>query len=166
MTAINKIHSKIRERSGSENIIKSWKAENLKIVFTNGCFDILHKGHIEYLAKASELGDKLVIGLNSDFSVRNLKGSGRPVQDENARSIIMASLFFTDLVVLFDEETPFELIKFIQPDILVKGKDYKPEEIAGADIVKKTGGEIVTIELTDGFSTSSIIDKIKAKNNC
>lgn len=161
MTGINRIQAKIRERSEIENIIRNWKRDNLKIVFTNGCFDILHKGHIEYLAKASELGNKLVIGLNSDFSVRNLKGSGRPVQDENARAVILASLFFSDLIVLFNEETPYELIKEILPDILVKGKDYKKENVVGADIVQNNGGKIVTIELTEGYSTSSIIDNIK-----
>ena len=160
MTLIRKIRSKIIAKNKITEIISEWKNENLKIVFTNGCFDILHKGHIDYLIKASELGDRLVIGLNSDVSVRNLKGPGRPIQDEKTRAIILASLIFTGLVVLFDEQTPYELIKSIQPDILVKGKDYKPEEIAGADIVQNSGGEIVTIEFTKGYSSSSIIKRI------
>ncbi len=132
-----------------------------KIVFTNGCFDILHKGHVEYLAKAANLGDKLIIGLNSDHSVKRLKGPGRPLNDQDTRSFILAALFFVDHVVIFDEDTPYELIKLIQPDILVKGGDYIPEEIVGYDIVKSRGGEIITIELVKDVSTTNIIKKIR-----
>lgn len=130
------------------------------IVFTNGCFDVLHRGHIQYLGQAADLGDYLVIGLNSDSSVRKLKGPSRPYLDELTRAEILASLGFVTVVVIFDEETPYELIKKIKPNFLVKGGDYKPKDIVGYDIVKALGGQILTIPLTEGFSSSSIIDKI------
>ena len=141
--------------------LKSWKTHNYKLVFTNGCFDLLHRGHIDNLIKAAQLGDKLIVGLNSDQSVSMLKGSKRPLMDENARAIIVAALQMVDAVILFGEETPYELIRFIQPDVLVKGKDYAVEEIAGFDIVLAHGGKVETIELTEGVSTSSLIEKIK-----
>ena len=141
--------------------LKSWKTHNYKLVFTNGCFDLLHRGHIDNLVKAAQLGDKLIVGLNSDQSVSMLKGSKRPLMDENARAIIVAALQMVDAVILFGEETPYELIRFIQPDVLVKGKDYAVEEIAGFDIVLAHGGKVETIELTEGVSTSSLIEKIK-----
>ncbi len=142
--------------------IAVWKFLNKKIVFTNGCFDILHLGHINYLAKAADQGDILCVGLNTDRSVRKIKGKNRPVNDENVRAIILASIAFVDAVMLFDEETPYELIKRVQPDILIKGADYKPEDIVGYDVVKSRGGEIKTIEFLDGYSTSNILEKIKA----
>ena len=132
-----------------------------KIVFTNGCFDILHLGHIDYLSKSSDLGDVLIVGLNSDSSVKKIKGNGRPVNNENARATILASLHFITIVVLFDEETPYELIKFVSPDFLVKGSDYEPEKIVGYDILKAKGGEVVTIDFLEGYSTTSLISKIK-----
>jgi rfaE bifunctional protein nucleotidyltransferase chain/domain len=134
-----------------------------KIVFTNGCFDILHRGHIQYLAQAAGFGDSLVIGLNTDESVKKLKGPSRPYLDENARALILASLSFVAAVLLFDEETPYELIKKVQPDFLVKGGDYKVEEIVGYDIVKAMGGEVLTIELVKGYSSTSIINKLTGK---
>ena len=139
-----------------------WRFKEDKIVFTNGCFDILHKGHIEYLAKAANLGDVLIIGLNSDESVKRLKGENRPVLDEESRAMALAAIGFVDNVVIFDEDTPYELIKKIQPDVLVKGADYNENDIVGADIVKAKGGEIKTIEFVEGYSTSKIIDKIKS----
>ena len=142
------------------NILNLWRFKADKIVFTNGCFDILHKGHIEYLAKAASLGTKLIIGLNTDASVKRLKGDSRPVNDENARALLLASLLFVDKVILFDTDTPRDLIDFVQPDILVKGGDYKPEEIVGYDIVKAKGGEIITIDLVEGYSTTSTIEKM------
>ncbi|MBE9491636.1 MAG: D-glycero-beta-D-manno-heptose 1-phosphate adenylyltransferase [Bacteroidetes bacterium] len=142
--------------------IAVWKFLNKKIVFTNGCFDILHLGHIDYLAKAADQGDILCVGLNTDRSVRKIKGKNRPVNDENVRAIILASIAFVDAVMLFDEETPYELIKNVQPDILIKGADYKPEDIVGYDVVKSSGGEIKTIKFLDGYSTSNLLDKIKA----
>jgi rfaE bifunctional protein nucleotidyltransferase chain/domain len=144
--------------------IKVWRDMfNKKIVFTNGCFDLLHKGHVDYLSKARSLGDILIVGLNTDASVkRQNKSPERPINTEQTRAFILASLQVVDAVTLFDEDTPYELIKLIQPDILVKGADYKPEDIAGADIVKARGGQVITIELTQGFSTTSLIQKIKS----
>jgi D-glycero-beta-D-manno-heptose 1-phosphate adenylyltransferase len=137
--------------------------KNLKVVFTNGCFDIIHRGHVEYLAKAASLGDILIIGLNTDASVRKLKGPGRPINDEMARALVLAAMSFVDHVILFDEDTPYNLIKAVQPDVLVKGSDYKPENIVGYDIVKNKGGEIVTIDFVAGYSTTSTIEKMESK---
>ncbi len=153
-----KIFSSGQDVSGSLQI---WKDLNKKIVFTNGCFDILHRGHADYLARAASLGDILILGLNTDKSIRNLKGSSRPVVDEYSRAFILASFLFVNAVVLFDEETPLDLINFIQPDILVKGSDYKKEDIVGANIVEAKGGRIITMDFVPGFSTTSIIEKIK-----
>lgn len=137
-----------------------WRFRDYRIVFTNGCFDILHRGHIEYLARASQLGDVLVVGLNTDNSVRALKGPSRPLQDETSRSLLIASLSFVSAAILFEEETPLELIRLIQPDVLVKGSDYSPEEIVGYDVVTGLGGTVETIELVEGYSTSAIIKKL------
>jgi len=144
-------------------MVTIWQFQGKKIVFTNGCFDILHLGHIDYLAAASELGDLLVIGLNTDQSVSKIKGNNRPIQDEISRAFVLASLGFVDAVVFFGEDTPYNLIKTIQPDILVKGADYKPEDIVGYDIVKNKGGEVVTIEFLEGYSTTAIEKKILGK---
>ncbi|HNX21201.1 MAG TPA: D-glycero-beta-D-manno-heptose 1-phosphate adenylyltransferase [Bacteroidales bacterium] len=130
-----------------------------KIVFTNGCFDILHLGHVQYLAQAKELGDLLVIGLNSDLSVKRLKGETRPVNPEHARALVLAALQFVDFVILFEEDTPFELIQQIIPDVLVKGGDYNKDQIVGADIVTSNGGEVVVLDFVDGFSTTQIINQ-------
>lgn len=151
----------VRNKEDLRTTLNQWRFKDEKIVFTNGCFDILHRGHVEYLAKAAALGSKLIIGLNTNASVRRLKGENRPINDETARALLLSSLIFTDKIVLFDEDTPLELIRFIQPDILVKGNDYKPEEIVGYDVLKAKGGEVVTIELTEGFSTTSILNKLK-----
>lgn len=137
-----------------------WRFQMKKIVFTNGCFDLLHLGHIDYLSKASDLGDVLVIGLNTDRSVGEIKGPKRPINNEISRANVLASLFFVTVVVLFDEPTPYDLIKFIQPDVLVKGADYTPGEIVGHDIVNAKGGEVKTIELVPGYSTTAIEQKI------
>ncbi|NJK98645.1 MAG: D-glycero-beta-D-manno-heptose 1-phosphate adenylyltransferase [Bacteroidetes bacterium] len=142
------------------NNLAYWRFKDQKVVFTNGCFDILHRGHVEYLAKAASLADVLVVGLNTDSSVTRLKGSARPVQDETSRALILASLSFVTRVVLFDEDTPYELIKFVQPDILVKGSDYKAEEIVGYDVVMARNGEVVTIDLVEGYSTTAIVRKL------
>ena len=138
-----------------------WRFHQKKIVFTNGCFDIIHRGHIDYLAKAADLGDVLIIGLNTDGSVSRIKGKGRPVQDQQSRAMILSALHFVDAVVLFNEDTPYNLIKFVKPDVLVKGSDYEPEDIVGYDVVKKKNGSIVTIDFLEGFSTSSIISRCK-----
>ena len=133
---------------------------NKKIVFTNGCFDILHAGHIEYLYQAAQLGDVLLIGLNSDNSVRRIKGETRPINKEIDRAIILASLYFVDYVVFFDEDTPLNLIEKIKPNVLVKGGDYSVENIVGADFVQKNGGKVIVIPFKEGYSSSSIISKI------
>ena len=131
-----------------------------KIVFTNGCFDILHVGHKRYLQQAATLGDILVVGVNSDASVRRLKGPTRPVNNEQDRAEMLSALGFIDYVVIFDEDTPYELIKKIQPDVLVKGGDYKPEEVVGRDIVEARGGRLELISFVEGKSTTNIIKKI------
>jgi D-glycero-beta-D-manno-heptose 1-phosphate adenylyltransferase len=138
-----------------------WRFKQFKIVFTNGCFDILHLGHIDYLSKARSLGDLLIIGLNTDVSVSRIKGPERPVNDQNARSMLLASMTFVDAIVFFDDDTPYDLIEQIQPHVLVKGTDYKPDDIVGADLVKANGGRVVTIDFLEGYSTSSIIHKLR-----
>ena len=158
MTTLEVTKNKILDRSVLGNRIAMWRLLNNRIVFTNGCFDILHRGHIEYLSQANDKGTVLIIGLNSDASVKRIKGEGRPVQDEMSRALLLASLRFVDAVVLFDEDTPLELIKFIEPDILLKGGDYSEETIVGADFVRAHGGEVVTIPLTEGYSTSIILN--------
>ena len=154
------IKSKIVTKETLKNLLNIWKFKDNKIVFTNGCFDLIHRGHIEYLAKAANLGDILIIGVNTDKSTKKLKGNKRPLQDEYSRALILSSLHFVNNVILFDDDTPYELIKFIQPDILVKGSNYKAEEIVGSDIVKAKGGEIITIDFIEGFSTTNIIKDI------
>ncbi len=138
-----------------------WRAQGQKIVFTNGCFDIVHLGHVDYLEKARLLGDKLVLGLNTDQSVSALKGPTRPLQDELSRTRVMASFWFVDAVILFDQQTPYELIKAVQPDILVKGDDYTVQNIVGYDLVLERGGQVKTIPLVMGYSTSAVVEKIK-----
>ncbi len=162
MNKLNTVLHKIFTWESLQDQVKQWEAAGKKIVFTNGCFDILHKGHVDYLAKAADLGDVLVLGLNTDASVSKLKGPHRPIQDEGARLQILASLGFVDAVVLFDQQTPYELINLVQPDILVKGSDYQPEKIIGYDIVTAKGGSVKTIDFIEGYSTSAIEKKIKS----
>ncbi|MBW3544338.1 MAG: D-glycero-beta-D-manno-heptose 1-phosphate adenylyltransferase [Bacteroidetes bacterium] len=142
--------------------LTEWRSEGSIIVFTNGCFDLLHLGHIDYLEKASQLGDRFIIGINSDASVRRLKGDSRPLQNEEARSRLLAALAFVDAVVMFTEDTPLELITFIQPSVLVKGDDYTVENIVGADVVLQKGGQVRTISLVEGCSTTALVNKIKS----
>jgi rfaE bifunctional protein nucleotidyltransferase chain/domain len=144
--------------------IKDSKLQGRKIVFTNGCFDIVHLGHIDYLEKAKDKGDVLVLGLNTDQSIQRLKGKNRPIIDQTARARLMAALEFVDFVILFEDETPLNLIEAIKPDILVKGNDYQTSNIVGADIVLSNGGKVETIELVPGYSTSALIELIKEKN--
>jgi len=153
---------KIVSLSNAIDIVSEWKMSGQQVVFTNGCFDILHLGHVDYLEKAHSLGHKLVVGLNTDASVSRIKGLSRPIVNEKSRSRVMASLEFVDLVVFFDTETPFELIKNLLPDILVKGNDYLAENIVGSDVVIANGGKVETIPLVQGFSTTNIINKIKS----
>lgn len=162
MPQLDIIKSKILSGSDLERNLAYWRFRDQKIVFTNGCFDILHLGHIDYLSKAADLGNILIIGVNTDGSVSRIKGPQRPLQDQESRSVILASLKFVDAVVLFDEDTPYELIRQIQPDILVKGADYKPEEIVGYDIVMAKGGKVITLDFLPGYSTSGIEKRILA----
>ena len=159
MTTLEVSRNKIFDLAVLGNRLAMWRFLNNKIVFTNGCFDILHRGHIAYLSEARDRGDVLIIGLNSDASVQRIKGDGRPVQDEMSRALILASLRFVDAVVLFDEDTPYELIKLVKPDVLVKGGDYTEETIVGAGFVKEYGGEVVTIPIVEGYSTTEILKK-------
>ena len=145
--------------------VNTWRSQGQKIVFTNGCFDLLHLGHVDYLEKARQLGDKLVLGLNTDASISRIKGPSRPLQDEMSRARIMASLLFIDAVVLFDENTPLELIEAVQPDILVKGNDYTIESIVGHEVVLGRGGEVRTVPLVKGYSTTNIVKKIEKQLN-
>lgn len=161
MSQLDIIQSKILDRQSLKNQLAVWRFLNKKIIFSNGCFDILHLGHIDYLSKASDFGDVLIIGLNTDNSVRKLKGNNRPINDEKSRAMILASLQFVTAVILFDEDTPYDLIKFVQPDILVKGSDYLEEDIVGFDIVKAKGGEVKIIDLVPDISTTIIENRIK-----
>jgi len=161
MDYLKLIQSRIITDENLGALLTYWRFKDEKIVFTNGCFDLLHRGHVEYLAQAAALGSVLILGLNSDQSVRKIKGDQRPIQDEYSRALLTASLHFVTGVKLFDEETPYNLISRIVPDVLVKGSDYREEDIVGADVVKQHGGQVVTIDFTDGYSSSGIIDKIR-----
>jgi len=158
---LEKIKSKIQDWDAIQKTVAKWKFAGDKIVFTNGCFDILHFGHIHYLAEARELGDRLIIGLNSAESVKRLKGQHRPINDESTRQHLLAALECVDAVVVFEEDTPFDLIKIVLPDVLVKGGDWQPEQIVGSDIVLKNGGEVKSLAFIDGYSTTSIEQKIR-----
>jgi D-glycero-beta-D-manno-heptose 1-phosphate adenylyltransferase len=165
MTKLYQIRQKLLNKAALIEKVNAWKKEGLKVIFTNGCFDIIHPGHIDYLAKAASLGDKFIIGVNTDASVRILKGPSRPIQNQDARALILAALCFTSAIVLFDEQTPKELISAILPDILVKGADYSISEVVGADVVVKNGGSVVLLPYLTGYSTSAIEKKIKSANS-
>lgn len=155
------LQNKIITREKLAQVIAAKRLYGHKIVFTNGCFDLLHPGHIRYLAAARDLGNFLVIGLNSDASVQRLKGPSRPIQNEQIRAELMAALHIVDAVVIFDEDTPLELISTLKPDVLVKGGDYSIATIVGADVVLSNGGRVEVIPFEDGFSTTNLINKIK-----
>lgn len=140
-------------------LLAFYRFKDYRIVFTNGCFDIIHRGHIEYLIKAAAEGDVLIVGLNSDESVKKLKGNNRPINDEYSRALVLASIFVVSNVVIFNEETPYELIKIVKPNVLVKGGDYKESDIVGSDFVKSYGGEVKIIPYIEGFSTSKILNE-------
>lgn len=161
LSFLDQISSKVLSLQKATLQVNNWKENKEKIVFTNGCFDLLHYGHIQYLTQARDLGDKLVIGLNSSTSVKRLKGNHRPINDDKTRIHLLASLSFVDLIVVFEEDTPLELIKSIQPDILVKGGDYTPEKIVGFAEVKSNGGEVEVLTFAEGYSTTQIENKIK-----
>ena len=159
MSTLTAINSKIVDFSKIKDLVSNWKKEGNSIVFTNGCFDVLHYGHVSYLAEASDLGDKMIIGLNSDSSVRRLKGETRPINGQHERAVLLAALKFVDAVVIFDEDTPENLINTIEPDFLVKGGDYTIDTIVGANFVMSYGGKVITIPLVENFSSSSIIKR-------
>lgn len=161
MTRLKELQNKIVDLDEAKKRIAEWKAAGDKVVFTNGCFDILHRGHVTYLAEAADLGTKLIVGLNSDASVTRLKGPNRPIQDQTAREYVMASLASVDLVVPFAEDTPLNLITALLPDVLVKGGDYTIDTIVGAKEVMENGGEVKTIPVVKGYSTTNIEDKMK-----
>lgn len=162
MNKLERIKSKILDEQNLKQSLNIWRFKQKKIVFTNGVFDLLHLGHIDYLSKAKDHGDILIVGVNTDSSAKRLgKGNNRPITDETSRSTIMAALSIVDAVVLFDEDTPYNLIKKVQPDVLVKGADYKAEDIVGYDIVMAKGGRIETIEFLEGYSTTVIEKKIR-----
>jgi len=154
---------KIKDLHGIKEEIERLKAKGQKIVFTNGCFDILHPGHSRYLSSARELGDYLLVAVNSDRSVRAIKGEGRPIMPQAVRTELVAALSFVDGVIIFDEDNPLRVIQYLMPDVLVKGGDWEEEDIIGADVVKKAGGEVRCIPFIRGFSTSDIIEKIRGK---
>jgi len=155
--------------------IKSWeeikilsaelKQKGKKIVFTNGCFDIIHYGHVSYLSDARNLGDLLIVGLNSDDSVKRLKGASRPINSQFDRAYVLSALKPVDYVVIFEQDTPYDLIKLIMPDLLVKGGDWKPEQIVGSDLVLKNGGQVKSLQFQTGFSTTNIIEKLNEEKD-
>ncbi|MEE8317461.1 MAG: D-glycero-beta-D-manno-heptose 1-phosphate adenylyltransferase [Candidatus Omnitrophota bacterium] len=151
---------KIKTLSGLIRILKKYKAKKKRVVFTNGCFDILHRGHVDYLARAKAMGDLLVVGLNSDSSVRKLKGRNRPIVKEKDRARVLSALGCVDFVVIFNSPTPFGLIKGLRPDVLVKGGDWKREDIVGSKLVRSYGGRVKSLSYLKGFSTKGLIKKI------
>jgi rfaE bifunctional protein nucleotidyltransferase chain/domain len=170
MSRLQYIQAKRATTSEAIQKMELWRLKNDKIVFTNGCFDILHAGHVTYLAQAAALGNKLVVAVNTDSSVKRLgKGDDRPVNSEDARAFVLSALGFVDMVILFDTDTPIEIIEALKPDVLVKGADYDPNEtdptskkyIVGSDIVNQYGGKVEAISLVDGFSTTGIINRLK-----
>ena len=165
MSSFSTITSKIQTPEQIAETLRRWRAKGEKIVFTNGCFDLLHYGHLHYLAQARDLGDRLVIGLNSAASVRRLKGPTRPINDELTRTHLLAALAMVDAVVVFEEDTPIALIRHVQPDVLVKGGDWRPEEIVGSDVVLAKGGKVFSLPYIDGYSTTNIERKILGIGN-
>ena len=163
MKSIQSVPAKIFNRGELEAHMKRWRLKNNRVVFTNGVFDIIHEGHISSLSEAASYGDVLIVAVNSDASVKRLKGAARPVNGEQARALILASMVVTDAVVIFEEDTPLELIKALKPDVLVKGGDYTIEQIAGAKEVLENGGEVIRGTIVPGISTTAIIEKLKIK---
>ena len=155
------LNSKILDKERLLVKLTDWKKENKKIVFTNGCFDLIHLGHIELIARSADLGDILIIGVNTDNSIKRLKGPNRPIVEEISRAKQLAALEFVDAIVFFDEDTPIDLIKVINPNVITKGGDYNTDQVIGNDIVTQNDGEVVIIPLTHGYSTTSILEKIK-----
>jgi D-beta-D-heptose 7-phosphate kinase/D-beta-D-heptose 1-phosphate adenosyltransferase len=161
LKTLENIVNKIKKVEEIKEVVKTYKQSNKKIAFTNGCFDILHPGHIASLSQAAATADFLIVGLNSDQSVKRLKGDGRPINDQDSRALMLASLCMVDAIVIFEEDTPLELVKQVIPDVLVKGGDYTEDQIAGAREVKEAGGKVVINPIVEGFSTTSLIEKLK-----
>ncbi len=153
---------RIMDRISLVRMANIWRLKSDRLVFTNGVFDILHRGHVEYLEEAAALGDRLIVGINSDSSVQRLgKGPDRPLNDQDSRALVLAALRCVDAIVIFEEDTPLELIKAVRPDVLVKGGDWKADQIVGAEVVKSTGGEVRSLKLVDGFSTTELVRRIR-----
>jgi len=159
--ALKKIENKIYTLNQLMIQMKNWKAHKKKVIFSNGCFDLIHLGHIEILARSSDLGDILIVAINSDKSIKKIKGNKRPILEEESRLKQIAALEFVDVVVLFDEENPYEIIKSLLPNVIVKGGDYCSEDVIGNNLITQSGGEVIIIPLTKGYSTTTIFDKIK-----
>ncbi len=156
------VHPHLTDRAGAVRLAHVWRVKGDRIVFTNGCFDLLHPGHVAYLEEAATLGDRLVVGINSDASVRRLgKGADRPLNNEMSRALVVAALRCVDAVVLFEEDTPLELITAIRPDVLAKGGDWKPEQIVGADVVQAHGGSVHSLKFVEGFSTTALVERVR-----
>ncbi len=160
MSVLSVIHDKMVDIDALLMRLAHWRLKNQKIVFTNGCFDIIHRGHIEYLALTANKGDRLVIGLNTDNSVKLNKGPNRPLNDENSRALALSALSFVDAVLLFDDKTPETIIEKIKPDVLAKGADYDKKSVVGANFVESYGGKVELIPMTEGYSTTALINKI------
>lgn len=161
MKHLDALELKIMSLAQLVNARTAWAHENKKVVFTNGCFDILHFGHIHYLTDAAQCGDKLVVGINSDSSIRALKGPSRPINDLMTRKILLAALSFVDAIIVFEEDTPLKLIQELTPDVLVKGGDWEPTQIVGSDWVLQHGGKVYSLPFINGYSTTAIENKIK-----
>ena len=157
------MNNKLKTWEEITDISRKLKEQSKTIVFTNGCFDILHAGHVKYLAEAKELGNILILGLNSDSSVKRLKGNDRPINNEQDRAIVLSALCSVSYIVIFDEDTPYELINNIKPNILVKGGDWKPEDIVGHDIVSSYNGRVMSLSFIEGKSTTAIVNKLREK---
>ena len=163
MKAVSSIPDKIFTLATLQHQLNRWRLQNKKIVFTNGVFDILHQGHIASLSQAASNGHVLIVGVNADASVKRLKGESRPVSNENSRALLLAALVITDAIIIFEEDTPLNLITAILPDVLVKGGDYTLEQIVGAKEVMANGGEVKIVPILEGFSTTAIIEKMKTQ---
>lgn len=159
------ITHKIQSWDQAQRTVQTWKTAGESTVFTNGCFDLVHYGHIHYLSEAASLGQHLIVGLNSTASVQRLKGKHRPIKDEKSRLYVLASLEIIDLVVVFEGDTPLELIKHLQPDILVKGGDWLPKDIVGSEVVQANGGTVHSLAFVDGYSTTKLEQKILSAHN-
>lgn len=161
MRQVDRIPPKIMTISEAKSMINAWRITGKKVAFTNGCFDILHPGHLFSLGQAAKEADYLIVGLNSDASVKRLKGPSRPINNTDSRAIVLANLVVVDAVVVFEEDTPLELIKALLPDVLVKGGDYTIDQIVGAKEVIAAGGKVIINNIVEGFSTTQLIEKIK-----